>query len=430
MASIPSKDWIELVDERVGDIDYNLEYVAGVRKFIEYAFQQTGAKDQILCPCIKCDNAILGTCRSVEMHLKVYGIIKEYTFWHHHGEQEIIEPQPSRGKKRVRGKNRLREIEALKPGEKLFVTFYHNRAVGENHTVFTRYLGKLIRDRNICPFRVHSWNKIEDREKDIMWAAVTEKFMSDDIELYRQHTLDHMKELWAKWRARLHTDYVKTCETLEEAATNVPPGVNEIDWEWLVLEHFSCEKFKKASERNTLNRSKQKSELTPRTGSKPFREISYHKGGKEGNPPNMVTMFYETRRKENGLDPVVSEKYYEMKETVETEPLLSEMEVTAKCFGPQKRSYMFGYGGGMRPKDVRGNLSSKADLERKLREQRKENDEIKNRLTSLENELAILKGILLGKQFLDEPAPSLDAAAPLAETHPDSDEEQTESSSY
>jgi len=43
-------------------------------------------KYEIRCPCIKCCNTTLGTRKTVETHLKVYGIIQNYTFWYHHGE--------------------------------------------------------------------------------------------------------------------------------------------------------------------------------------------------------------------------------------------------------------------------------------------------------------------------------------------------------
>lgn len=74
-----------------------------------------------------------------------------------------------------------------------------------------------------------------------------------------------------------------------------------------------------------------------RTGSKPIREIIYElvnkswnpirkppfcikdlivltffivKGGKDGNPPNMATIFFETRKKGNELvEPETNEKY-------------------------------------------------------------------------------------------------------------------------
>jgi len=64
-------------------------------------------------------------------------------------------------------------VTGLKPGEKLRVTFYHNRVVGDHHTLFSRHLGSLVRDRNMCPLRVHSWTDIEEAKLEHMWGAVT-----------------------------------------------------------------------------------------------------------------------------------------------------------------------------------------------------------------------------------------------------------------
>ncbi|KAH0639237.1 hypothetical protein KY290_036514 [Solanum tuberosum] len=56
----------------------------------------------------------------------------------------------------------------LKPGEKLRVTFYHNRVVGDQHALFSRHLGSFVRDRNMCPLRVHSWTDIEEAKLEHM----------------------------------------------------------------------------------------------------------------------------------------------------------------------------------------------------------------------------------------------------------------------
>ncbi|KAH0725236.1 hypothetical protein KY284_001101 [Solanum tuberosum] len=74
--------------------------------------------------------------------------------------------------KKVRGPNLCKVVTRLKPGEKLRVTFYHNRVVGDHHTLFSRHLGSLVRDRNMCPLRVHSWTDIEEAKLEHMWGAV------------------------------------------------------------------------------------------------------------------------------------------------------------------------------------------------------------------------------------------------------------------
>nr|CAD1825964.1 unnamed protein product [Ananas comosus var. bracteatus] len=83
----PSKRWMDLVDDRLSEA-----YEMGVESFLNYAFKRTGKNKEIRCPCVKCGNTYSGTRELVESHLKVYGIVQNYTFWYHHGERSS-EPQ-------------------------------------------------------------------------------------------------------------------------------------------------------------------------------------------------------------------------------------------------------------------------------------------------------------------------------------------------
>ncbi|XP_033510876.2 uncharacterized protein [Nicotiana tomentosiformis] len=115
-----------------------------------------------------------------------------------------------------------------------------------------------------------------------------------------------MRRLWNNWRGSLHM--IVKSKPLRDVLKDVPEGVDKSDWEWLVKEHFLSEKFKKKSTRNSMNRSKL---IMPhRTGSKPIREIIYELGGKDGNPPDMATVFFETHKKDDKLaEPETNEKY-------------------------------------------------------------------------------------------------------------------------
>ncbi|XP_057992372.1 uncharacterized protein LOC110654321 [Hevea brasiliensis] len=78
----PSKGWMDLVGDRLNDV-----YLRGVEEFLDYAFKKTGRRGEIRCPCVKCSNTYSATREVVGTHLKVYGIIHNYTFWYHHGER-------------------------------------------------------------------------------------------------------------------------------------------------------------------------------------------------------------------------------------------------------------------------------------------------------------------------------------------------------
>lgn len=72
----PCKLWMKLA----GDDRLNIEYETGVENFIKYAFERTGEKEKIKCPCVKCKNSSFGSQNMVRDHLLTFGIIQNYTF--------------------------------------------------------------------------------------------------------------------------------------------------------------------------------------------------------------------------------------------------------------------------------------------------------------------------------------------------------------
>ncbi|KAH0709412.1 hypothetical protein KY284_010839 [Solanum tuberosum] len=158
-----------------------------------------------------------------------------------------------------------------------------------------------------------------------MWAAITDKFESVDLNDHRDHILGLMNELWNKWRGYLHTTYVKN-KPIVQALKNIPKGVEKKEWEWLVKEHLCSESFQ---------------------------------GRKDGNPPNLATIFFETRKKDNMLvEPEAIEKHAQIEEILKVEPSHPSIEIVEKCCGPQTHSH--GFGGGLKAKDMRGGTSSKS----------------------------------------------------------------------
>ena len=73
---------------------------------------------------------------------------------------------------RKRGVNQCKRVGDLKEGEKLSVTYYNNGPVGESQTDLARHIGRLVRDRNICPIRVHKWHEIDEAAKENIWTLV------------------------------------------------------------------------------------------------------------------------------------------------------------------------------------------------------------------------------------------------------------------
>ncbi|KAH0725406.1 hypothetical protein KY284_001271 [Solanum tuberosum] len=235
-----------------------------------------------------------------------------------------------------------------------------------------------------------------------------DKFESVDLNDHRDHIFGWMNELWNKWRGYLHVTYVKN-KPIVQALKNIPKGVEKKEWEWLVKEHFCSESFQilkfyitihARSNRNAENRAKLK--MYHHIGSKPlerlfisryYRKITILKkifkkfyltrflfdvkGGKDGNPPNLATIFFETRKKDNMVvEPEAIEKHVrlaQIEEILKVEPSLPSIEIVEKCCEPQTRSHVFGFGGGVKAKDMIGGTSSKTELLSQLRSTQEEN---------------------------------------------------------
>ncbi|CAH9139648.1 unnamed protein product [Cuscuta epithymum] len=69
---------------------YSPEYINGVEYFLNYAYARGNPQGkEILCPCIKCHNALWMTRATVFDHLIAYGFERGYNVWVRHGEEPI-----------------------------------------------------------------------------------------------------------------------------------------------------------------------------------------------------------------------------------------------------------------------------------------------------------------------------------------------------
>ncbi|KAM3356056.1 hypothetical protein P3S68_022770 [Capsicum galapagoense] len=267
-----------------------------------------------------------------------------------------------------------------KVGEKLKLTFYNNRTVGKNGKLFLRHLGKIIHDHNICPLGVSSWSDISQEKLNHMWAVVEDKFEGIELTDHREHILRWMNDLWNKWRGYLYGKYVKN-KPLQQALKNNPYGIDKKEWEWLVKEYF-------------------------------FLKLFRYDRGKDGNPPNVGTIFYESRKKVNKLiEPEAIQKHAQIEEIVNAEPSLCSIEIVEKCFGPQNCSHIVAFGGGVKAKDLKGGTFSKAELLSKLRSTQEknkylneENKSLNERLSALEDEMKEIRKI---KEFFAAQQPQV-----------------------
>ncbi|XP_039138852.1 uncharacterized protein LOC120276193 [Dioscorea cayenensis subsp. rotundata] len=62
------------------------EYVDGVDRFLDFAFNNSSSDNKIICPCVKCVNVRWQSREVAFDHLACDGIIQGYTCWFFHGE--------------------------------------------------------------------------------------------------------------------------------------------------------------------------------------------------------------------------------------------------------------------------------------------------------------------------------------------------------
>ncbi|OIT36948.1 hypothetical protein A4A49_07851 [Nicotiana attenuata] len=97
----------------------------------------------------------------------------------------------------------------------------------------------------------------------------------------------------------------------------------------------------------------------------------------------MATIFFETHKKDDTLvEPEASKKYAEIQELVQSEPSLTNIEVTERCFGPQSKSHVVELGGGITTKELKGGSSSKAAILIELNATRKEKESLQTELNA------------------------------------------------
>ncbi|KAL2893032.1 Myocilin, partial [Bienertia sinuspersici] len=135
-------------------------------------------------------------------------------------------------------------------------------------------------------------------------------------------------------------------------------------------------------------------ELAHRTGSKPFRQVIWKDlGANKGIKPDLVNVFYTTRKKDNSLpNAETTQKYDEIREILEKDPSLPHVEVAQRVFKSKSRDRVVGFGGGIKLKDIKGPQPSREELEVELNTMKKQNQVLESRVEALQAENNDLKG--------------------------------------
>uniref|UniRef100_A0A803N3Z7 Transposase-associated domain-containing protein n=1 Tax=Chenopodium quinoa TaxID=63459 RepID=A0A803N3Z7_CHEQI len=223
----PSKDWMA-IEDYVNDPSYG----EGVDNFLDYAFQNVKTHT-IRCPCYKCINGESGDREKVREHLLVYGILKRAHPKASIAEGYLVEECMnlcSRYMHNVETRfNRLdRNYENVQGNVDALPIFSHpGRALGAD----------TIRDLEK--------SELDEAHIYILKNCDEDVFTDESIDAYKEHVLNHMRELWTNWRSDLlRYNVTKKKITLAAAYKGKHPnGVEENDWKWLIKEVYLDDDF-------------------------------------------------------------------------------------------------------------------------------------------------------------------------------------------
>ncbi|XP_056692815.1 uncharacterized protein [Spinacia oleracea] len=97
-----------------------------------------------------------------------------------------------------RGRNKCKKVAHLSTGKKLRVAFYEGRVVGDDGNEFTRYIGKIVRNPNLCPVRVHKWEDLDSDNVEHMWAVLQEMIKKTIQENPEMEVFDVIEECFGR----------------------------------------------------------------------------------------------------------------------------------------------------------------------------------------------------------------------------------------
>ncbi|XP_071938605.1 uncharacterized protein [Coffea arabica] len=245
-------------------------------------------------------------------------------------------------------------------------------ATGESHCFVkiakTKEGGCVV--RKAARLNVPKWSHLNPGDREGIYSTVTDDFRFPEHITSKTAINKQLNIQYRNHRYRLHK-YFQSFESRQEALRQVPEGVSEEDWKWLVS-YFENDEFKKISERNKQNRAKNDCYTT--VGTKSLARVVEKKKRKEDVELSEIDMF-ELSRKSKKSGGLVNDK---AKETLDKmRELQATTSMTSKEICEQELGYVPGH--------IRGRSATKkqaAEVERwrhEIEDSRKRADEAEKR---------------------------------------------------
>nr|XP_027109464.1 uncharacterized protein LOC113729359 [Coffea arabica] len=171
------------------------------------------------------------------------------------------------------------------------------RIVGKDSQYFITEGGCVV--RKAARLNVPKWSHLNPGDREGIYSTVTDDFRFPEHITSKTAINRQLNTQYRNHRYRLHK-YFQSFESRQEALRQVPEGVSEEDWKWLVS-YFENDEFKKISERNKQNRAKNDCYTT--VGTKSLARVVEEKKRKEDVELSEIDMFELSRKskKSGGL---------------------------------------------------------------------------------------------------------------------------------
>ncbi|XP_071902869.1 uncharacterized protein [Coffea arabica] len=194
---------------------------------------------------------------------------------------------------------------------KVQVSEVSGRVIGEGAQQYISEASCVI--RKYGKWKAEKWSKLQESDREGMLKLVNNSFAYDEGEHVKPALLKQLNTQYRSRRYNFHKIF-KKFSTKEEALANRPQYVEESDWIYL-CDYFCSLNFMKISERNKINRSKQKTAHT--AGTKSFlRHKAYREAqeGREVGPIELYDITHYSKKKNAMVDETSAMNLSVMKE--------------------------------------------------------------------------------------------------------------------
>ncbi|XP_027096129.1 uncharacterized protein [Coffea arabica] len=264
-------------------------------------------------------------------------------------------------------------------------------------TSFSEFLGSLTRNGMYCPIDVESWLKMPRKLKMDMLEVIKERFaLPMGLEAW---TLRSIGKKWRNWKADLKATYFDP--TVPNAEARFQKDIRVREEQWIKLwAYWKSEEAKKLSERNKKARGEKKMNHT--TGKKSFAHLRNHLAKQLRRPPTRVEMFNKFYTHADGTpsSTMVAENLEKMNELKnqlpsESQDPVGRNDIFAQVVGQDKHGHVRLFSDGVNPTDLWEDIPSRNTCYRISVQQQSSLVRLEERLQRQDDEIAILKKMVL-----------------------------------